>query len=138
MISSGGMAIFLFLVGLAFFLKSHFSEASQFESFYSILASTSLLLYIIAFSLGVGPIPFITMSKILPNNIKGFAGSMAALGFWSASWVVTLTINSLLQWSSTGTFLLYSLACVVTLIFVALYLPETKGRTLEEIEKSFR
>lgn len=138
MISSGGMAICLFLVGLAFYLKSHFSEASQFESFYSILASASLLLYIIAFSLGVGPIPFITMSEILPTNIKGFAGSMAALGYWSASWVVTLTINSLLQWSSTGTFLLYSLACVVTLIFVALYLPETKGRTLEEIEKSFR
>jgi len=138
MVSSGGMGICLFFVGLAFYLKNHLSVAAQLETFFSVLALTSLLVYIITFSLGMGPIPWIIMSEILPANMKGFAGSVATLGNWLASWAVTMTINIMLQWSSTGTFWIYSLVCIFTLLAVALWLPETKGRTLEEIEASFR
>lgn len=138
LISSGGMGICLFFVALAFFLKSHVSADSQFETFFSVLALTSLLVYIITFSLGMGPIPWIIMSEILPASMKGFAGSVATLGNWLASWAVTMTINIMLEWSSSGTFLIYSLLCFFTFLSVALWLPETKGRTLEEIEASFR
>lgn len=138
LISSGGMGICLFFVALAFFLKSHVSADSQFETFFSVLALTSLLVYIITFSLGIGPIPWIIMSEILPANMKGFAGSVATLGNWLTSWAVTMTINIMLEWSSSGTFLIYSLLCFLTFLSVALWLPETKGRTLEEIEASFR
>lgn len=138
LVSSGGMGICLFFVALAFFLKSHVSADSQFETFFSVLALTSLLVYIITFSLGMGPIPWIIMSEILPASMKGFAGSVATLGNWLASWAVTMTINIMLEWSSTGTFLIYSLLCFFTFLSVALWLPETKGRTLEEIEASFR
>lgn len=138
MVSSGGMGICLFLCGLSFYLKSHFSGTSQLETFFSVLALTSLLVYIIAFSLGIGPIPWIIMSEILPSNVKGFAGSVATLGNWLASFAVTMTINIMLEWSSTGTFVLYSLICIFTMFFVAFLLPETKGRTLEEIEASFK
>jgi len=138
MVSCGGMGVCLFFVGVAFYLKNHLSVSSQIETFFSILALTSLLVYIVTFSLGMGPIPWIIMSEILPANTKGFAGSIATLGNWLASWAVTMTINIMLQWSSTGTFEIYALLCFFTMVSVALWLPETKGRTLEEIEASFR
>eukprot|EP01018_Ginkgo_biloba_P032859 Gb_40254 [translate_table: standard] len=138
MISSGGMAVCLFLVGLSFYLKTHLAGAAHFETFLSVLALTSLLIYIVSFSLGIGAIPWIIMSEILPVNVKGLAGSVATLANWSTSWAVTMTINLLLEWSSAGTFMLYALLCALTLVFVALCVPETKGRTLEEIQSSFR
>eukprot|EP01018_Ginkgo_biloba_P005792 Gb_18068 [translate_table: standard] len=138
MVSSGGMAVCLFLVGLAFYLKTHLTGELHLETFVSVLALTSLLVYIVSFSLGIGAIPWVIMSEILPVNVKGLAGSVATLANWSSSWLVTMTINLLLEWSPTGTFWLYALICCLTLVFVALCVPETKGRTLEEIESSFR
>uniref|UniRef100_A0A0D6QVP7 Major facilitator superfamily (MFS) profile domain-containing protein n=1 Tax=Araucaria cunninghamii TaxID=56994 RepID=A0A0D6QVP7_ARACU len=135
MISATGMASSFFLIGVAFYLKSHMPAASQFAS---ILALVGLLGCIISYSLGMGAIPWIVMSEILPTNVKGIAGSMATLANWSLSWVVTMTFNLLLDWSTTGTFMLYALFCALTLAFVILCVPETKGRTLEEIEASHR
>ncbi|KAH9319294.1 hypothetical protein KI387_021063, partial [Taxus chinensis] len=57
--------------------------------------------YIISYSLGMGAIPWIIMSEILPINVKGIAGSLATLASWLLSWAVTMTMNLLLEWSST-------------------------------------
>jgi len=138
MVSSAGMAVCLFLVSLAFYLKSHLVGDSHLVMFTSILAVTSLLVYIVSFSLGIGGVPWVIMSEILPVNVKGLAGSVATLANWSSSWLVTMTINLLLEWSKAGTFFLYAIICSLTLVFVAFCVPETKGRTLEEIEASFR
>lgn len=137
LISSGGAAICLFLVGLAFFLKNHVSGGSH-ETGYSVLALTGVLVYIIAFSLGMGAVPWIIMSEILPVNVKGVGGSIATLTNWLTSFLVTMTINLLLEWSSSGTFWIYALVAAFTFVFVALWVPETKGRTLEEIQFSFQ
>ncbi|XP_057814305.2 sugar transporter ERD6-like 6 isoform X2 [Cryptomeria japonica] len=137
-VSSGGMTICLLLVGLAFYLKNQISGDPAMQTFFSALALTSLLVYIISFSIGIGPIPWIIISEILPVNVKGLGGSVATLSNWLSSWIVTMTINMLLEWSSAGTFLLYAFISALTLVFVALRVPETKGRTLEEIEASFR
>ncbi|KAK3017159.1 hypothetical protein RJ639_007834 [Escallonia herrerae] len=93
---------------------------------------------VIGFSLGLGAIPWIIMSEILPVNIKGLAGSVATLANWFTAWVVTMTANLLLTWSSGGTFTIYALVSAFTIVFVTLWVPETKGRTLEEIQGSFR
>lgn len=135
MISSAGMAISLLLIAFAFYMKLHMLAASHIAS---ILALLGLLAYIISFSLGMGAIPWILMSEILPVNVKGVAGSVATLANWSLSWAVTMTINLLLEWSTVGTFLLYAFFTVLTFIFVVLCVPETKGKTLEEIEASYR
>uniref|UniRef100_A0A2N9EC79 Major facilitator superfamily (MFS) profile domain-containing protein n=1 Tax=Fagus sylvatica TaxID=28930 RepID=A0A2N9EC79_FAGSY len=76
--------------------------------------------------------------EILPVNIKGLAGSIATLANWMTSWVITMTANLLLNWNSGGTFTIYTLISAFTVIFVTLWVPETKGRTLEEIQFSFR
>ncbi|GAY42697.1 hypothetical protein CUMW_068880 [Citrus unshiu] len=137
-ISSSGMAASFFLVSVAFFLEGFVSEDSRFYSILGILSLVGLVTVVISFSLGVGAIPWVIMSEILPVNIKSLAGSVATLANWLVSWIVTMTANFLLDWSSGGTFLIYGIVCAFTVAFVSLWVPETKGRSLEEIQFSFR
>ncbi|XP_030974086.1 sugar transporter ERD6-like 6 [Quercus lobata] len=134
-ISSTGMTLSLLLVAIAFYLEDLVSEDS---SIFGILSLVGLVALVISFSLGVGAIPWLIMSEILPVNIKGLAGSIATLANWLTSWAITMTANLLLTWSSGGTFTIYTLVSAFTVVFVSLWVPETKGRTLEEIQSSFR
>eukprot|EP00262_Sarcandra_glabra_P022386 TRINITY_DN9902_c0_g1_i1.p1 TRINITY_DN9902_c0_g1~~TRINITY_DN9902_c0_g1_i1.p1 ORF type:complete len:493 (+),score=52.78 TRINITY_DN9902_c0_g1_i1:270-1748(+) len=137
-ISSSGMTVSLLLVAVAFYLKGLFQEDSQSYAIMSILSLVGLVTFVVAFSLGMGAIPWIIMSEILPVNIKGLAGSIATLANWFTCWGVTMTANLLLDWSNGGTFTIYTVVCAFTLAFVILWAPETKGRGLEEIQSSFK
>ncbi|CAN1347982.1 Sugar transporter ERD6-like 15 [Linum perenne] len=85
----------------------------------------------------VTPILALISILIFPINIKGSAGTMCCLSFNLASLLVSFSFQSLLQWSPSGTFLLYASASAVAIGFVAMLVPETRGRTLEEIQSSF-
>ncbi|CDP07507.1 unnamed protein product [Coffea canephora] len=137
-ISSSGMTISLLLVAVSFFIKDHASDDSSIYSIFSILPVVGVVLMIISFSLGLGPIPWLIMSEILPVKIKGLAGSVATLGNWLVGWAITMSTPLLLSWSDGGTFTFFTIMCAFTLVFVALWVPETKGKTLEEIQFSFR
>ncbi|RZC44582.1 hypothetical protein C5167_037530 [Papaver somniferum] len=137
-VSSSGMTASLLLVSVAFYLKEVIDKDSHFYSILGILSLVGLVAFVISFSLGVGAIPWVIMSEILPVNIKSLAGSIATLANWLTSWVITMTANLLLNWSNGGTFTLYTIVSAFTVAFVALWVPETKGRTLEEIQWSFR
>ncbi|RYR06382.1 hypothetical protein Ahy_B06g086119 isoform B [Arachis hypogaea] len=154
-ISSAGMAVSLFVVAIAFYVKDYISESSSLYEILSYLSMAGVLLLVfpsvftlnfhqffqamvVAFSLGMGAMPWLIMSEILPINIKGFAGSFATLANWFFSWLITLTANMLLDWSSGGTFTIYAVVCAFTVVFVSIWVPETKGKTLEEIQRSFR
>ncbi|KAI4374981.1 hypothetical protein MLD38_012908 [Melastoma candidum] len=138
LISSAGMTASLLLVAVAFFAQDFISESSTLYNIFSILAVVGVVLMVVTFSLGVGAIPWVIMSEILPINIKGLAGSVATLFNWLFSFVVTMTANLMLDWSSGGTFTIYMVVCAFTVAFVAIWVPETKGRALEEIQRSFR
>ncbi|KAJ3670799.1 hypothetical protein LUZ60_008225 [Juncus effusus] len=137
-ISTAGMSLSLLLVAVAFFLEGSFEEASHMHHVLSVLSLVGLVAFVVAFSFGLGAIPWIIMSEILPVNIKSLAGSVATLANWLTSWIITMTANILLNWSNGGTFTMYMLVSVFTLVFVVIWVPETKGRTLEEIQWSFR
>lgn len=140
MISAGGMALSCFLVGFSFYLRTLQPEkmSEALNTFISELALVSLLVYIATFSLGIGAIPWIIMSEIFPAHVKGVAGSVATLVNWFCSYAVTMIFNYMLLWSSTGSFWIFATECVGTVVFVAMYVPETRGRTLEQIEASFK
>ncbi|KAJ3704312.1 hypothetical protein LUZ61_008017 [Rhynchospora tenuis] len=137
-ISTAGMSLSLLLVAVAFFMEGSYSESSNLYHILSILSLVGLVAFVISFSLGLGAIPWIIMSEILPVNIKSLAGSVATLANWLTSFAITMTANLLLTWSSGGTFTFYMLVSAFSLVFVVLWVPETKGRTLEEIQWSFR
>ncbi|RID79545.1 hypothetical protein BRARA_A02276 [Brassica rapa] len=102
----------------------------------SYIALTGVLVYTGSFSLGMGGIPWVIMSEIFPIDIKGSAGSLVTVVSWVGSWIVSFAFNFLMNWSPAGTFYVFATICGVTVIFVAKLVPETKSRTLEEIQFS--
>ncbi|TVU20286.1 hypothetical protein EJB05_36489, partial [Eragrostis curvula] len=137
-ISAAGMTISLLAVAVVFYLKDSMSHDSDMYYILSMVSLAALVAYVIAFSFGMGAIPWIIMSEILPVSIKSLAGSFATLANWLTSFGITMTANLLLSWSAGGTFVSYMIVSAFTLVFVILWVPETKGRTLEEIQWSFR
>ncbi|CAN6539370.1 unnamed protein product [Malus baccata var. baccata] len=137
-ISSAGMTIFLLIVAISFYIKDLVDVDSNIYSILGIISVVGVVAMVISFSLGMGAIPWLIMSEILPINIKGLAGSIATLANWFTAWVVTMTANLLLEWSSGGTFTIYMVVSAFAVVFVSIWVPETKGRTLEEIQWSFR
>lgn len=130
LISGTGLVLGCIVTALSFFLKVHDLAADAVP----ILAVTGILLYIAAFSAGMGAVPWVVMSEIFPINIKGVAGGFATLVNWFGAWAVSYTFNYLMSWSSYGTFLLYAGINAAGMVFVITVVPETKGRSLEQIQ----
>ncbi|KAK7292332.1 hypothetical protein RIF29_08110 [Crotalaria pallida] len=130
MASAGGTFLGCFMTGIAFFLKGQ----SLFLGWTPLLAIAGVLIYVAAFSIGLGPVPWVIMSEIFPIHVKGTAGSLVVLINWLGAWVVSYTFNFLMSWSSPGTLFLYAGCSLLTILFVAKLVPETKGKTLEEIQ----
>ncbi|KAL9447459.1 hypothetical protein AB3S75_015013 [Citrus x aurantiifolia] len=132
MISACGMAFGCFFIGLSFYLK----EVKNMNDAAHILVLVGFMGCSVFNSIGLAGIPFVIMSEIFPINVKASAGSLVILICWSCSWIVTYTFNFMMQWSSAGTFFIFSGIGFLTVLFVAKIVPETKGRTLEEIQDS--
>jgi len=87
------------------------------------------------FAMSLGPVTWVVLSEIFPNRIRGFALSIATFALWAACFVLTYTfplLNKLLN--ASGTFWLYGIICIFGFWFILKKLPETKGKSLEEIE----
>ncbi|CAM8915880.1 hypothetical protein QQ045_027127 [Rhodiola kirilowii] len=137
-ISSVGVTISLVIVAVAFYIKDAVSEDSSLYGIMSYTTVFGVVATVFSVSLGLGPIPWLIMSEILPVKIKGLAGSVATLTNWLMAFIVTMTANLLLTWDKGGTFTIYAFLAAFTVVFVTLWVPETKGRTLEEIQQSFK
>ncbi|XP_062190850.1 sugar transporter ERD6-like 5 isoform X2 [Phragmites australis] len=132
MVSAAGTCLGCLLVGLSFLSKEQHWE----KDLNVVLALAGILIFTGSFSLGMGGIPWVIMSEIFPINMKGSAGSLVTLVSWLGSWIVSYTFNFLLMWNSYGTFFIFASICGLTIVFVERLVPETKGRTLEEIQAS--
>ncbi|XP_034229814.1 sugar transporter ERD6-like 7 isoform X2 [Prunus dulcis] len=130
LVSASGLVLGSLLTAISFFLKVHELALTATP----ILAVTGILIYIGSFSIGMGAVPWIVMSEIFPINIKGQAGSFATLVNWLGAWLCSYTFNFLMSWSSYGTFILYAAINTLAILFVILMVPETKGKTLEQIQ----
>ncbi|EXC31839.1 Sugar transporter ERD6-like 5 [Morus notabilis] len=132
-ISAVGTCLGSLLIGLSFFLQDnlHFWERNS-----PVLSLIGVLVYVGFYSLGLAGIPLIISSEIFPMNVKGSAGSIIYVILYSSSWVISYTYNFMFQWNSAGTFLIFAAISGGTILFIWKMVPETKGRTLEEIQAS--
>ena len=88
------------------------------------------------YAMSLAPVTWVVISEIFPNRIRGAAMSLAVTALWIACFILTYTfplLNSTL--GPSGTFWLYAVICVAGFLFILVKLPETKGKTLEQIEK---
>lgn len=103
------------------------------------LAVVSLGLFVAGFALGWGPVPWLVMSEIFPLKARGVSSSACVLTNWVMAFLVTKEFHDFIGFlTSYGTFWLFSAFCCLSVTFAAFYVPETKGRTLEQIEAYFR
>ena len=103
------------------------------------LALAALVAYIVSFSLGLGAIPWLLMGEIFPGHVRALGSSVATMLNWTCSFVVTETFDYVrLALGPAGTFLGFCAVCVAGFVFVAACVPETKGKSLEEIQALFQ
>ena len=103
------------------------------------LALVSLIGYVVAFSLGWGPVPMLLMSEVLPARARGTASGVATVVNWGVAFIVTKFFASLQATAGLdGSFLLFGIICLLAVWFVHHHVPETKGQSLEDIEQLFR
>lgn len=97
-----------------------------------------VVLFIAAFAMALGPVGWLFCAEVFPNKVRGRAMSLAALTVWVSCYIVAQTFPMLNDNPAVGpakTFWAYAGVSLFAFIFVLIFLPETKGRTLEQIEK---
>ena len=104
------------------------------------LAIVCIIVFIISFSLGWGPIPWTSMSELMPYHVRTLAGSIASFTNWSFATIITMCFKyySRPPINNDGAWWSFSFIMFVAIFAVILFLPETKGYSLEEIQERFR
>jgi MFS transporter, SP family, galactose:H+ symporter len=132
LVSLAGMAISLFVLGLAFSLP-------QLSGSLGWIAVTSLMVYVGSFAVGLGPVFWLILSEMYPSRIRGRAMSVGTVANWGANLIVALSFLTLTQvLGKPATFWLYAVVSLGSWLFAFFLVPETKGRSLEEIEAHWR
>jgi sugar porter (SP) family MFS transporter len=123
----GGLSILFLIFGL--FYQLHFK---------GIIMLVSVLTGIAIYAMTLAPTTWVVLSEIFPNKVRGVAMSIATLALWSGCFTLTYAFPVLNKLAGpSGTFWLFGVICVIGFLFIRKYLPETKGKTLEEIESEF-
>lgn len=128
-----GVLIALLALGGAFHFAAELGDNLKW------IAVASVVLYITAFAMSLGPIGWIMVSEILPLKIRGFAMSLCTVANFGFNFIVVLSFLPLIH--SIGeayTFWIFAGIAVLSLLFTYFLVPETKGISLEKIEKNWR
>lgn len=95
-----------------------------------------VIMAIACYAMSLAPIVWVVLSEIFPQQIRGTAMAISTLFLWIACFILTYTFPLLNEWlQAAGTFWLYGGICLAGFFFIRARLPETKGKSLEEIEK---
>ncbi len=126
------MALSLFVLGLAFALPGLAGSLGW-------IAVIGLMTYVGSFAVGLGPVFWLMLSEIYPLRVRGRAMSVGTVANWSANLIVALSFLTLTQaLGRAPTFWLYGIVTVGAWVFAFLLVPETRGRSLEDIEAHWR
>ncbi len=127
MVGSVGMAIGMFAIG-----------GLAFMNVIGISTLIFIIVYTASFMMSWGPICWVLISEIFPNKIRGRAIAIAVAAQWAANYLISSTYPAMMELSSGATYCFYGLMSVLSFIFVWKMVPETKGKTLEEMENLWK
>lgn len=123
---SVGLAISYTIVGICFHMHIE-----------GVVVLLAVLAALACFSATLGPVMWVLISEIFPNRVRGLATSIAVLSLWVANFILSYTFPIIKEaFSIAATFWIYAAVCILGVIFIKMYIPETKNKTLEEIEAS--
>lgn len=124
-----GMVLSLLLIGFYF----HFSESMGLPNSFLLFF---FLFYVFCCAISISAVIFVLLSEMYPTRIRGMAMSIAGFALWIGTYLVgQLTPWMLQNLTPTGTFLLFALMCMPYMLIVWKLIPETTGKSLEEIER---
>ncbi|MBE9143440.1 sugar porter family MFS transporter [Planktothrix mougeotii] len=127
-----GMAISLGLLAVSF-------QLPQLASSLGVAVVVILMLYVASFAIGLGPVFWLLISEIYPLNIRSKAMSVATVANWGANLIVAITFLSIVNaLGRPGAFWLYAVLTLGSVVFTYFLVPETKGRTLEQIQEELK
>ena len=122
-----GMAIGMFAI-----------SALAFNKVIGLSTLVFIIIYTASFMMSWGPICWVLISEIFPNKIRGQAVAIAVAAQWAANYFISSTFPPMVELSSTVAYAFYGTMAVISAIFVWRFVPETKGKTLEEMEKLWK
>lgn len=103
---------------------------------FSYLAIACIIVLIISFALGMGPIPWMVNSELFNDEVKGIANGLTITTSWTMMALVTKTFPTLLEvLGNSGAFYTYGICTGVSIVFVYFFVPETRGKSLQQIQK---
>ena len=124
---SAGMAVGMIAISILSYLN-----------IISILTLVFIIIFTASFMMSWGPICWVYISELFPNKIRGQAVAIAVAFQWAANFLISSTYPGMMEFSSTFTYGFYALMAILSGLFVWKIVPETKGKTLEEIEKFWK
>ena len=134
-----GMTVSLGAVAVAFAGFDNTAGSSTSVTAGGVLTLVALVVFIASFAFSLGPVVWTVISEIYPNRVRGRAVSAATAANWGAAFLVTqffLTIVDAI--GEAQTFALFAVICVISYIWILRHVPETRERSLEEIQELWR
>lgn len=130
LVGLAGMMLSLQLLSLFLFIKTNHTAA---------ISVIALMSYVAFFAIGIGPVTAVLISELYPLKIRGRAMSIATTANWFFNYIMSLIFLDLMKWMGiAGVFELFATFTLASILFVYFYIPETKGKSLEEIESSLQ
>src|SRR5690606_16216694 len=137
LVGSAGMTVSLGLMALAFSFgeTAAGAESVSLPDPWSTVALISANAFVMFFGTTWGPLVWVLLGEIFPNRIRASALAVAAAAQWGANWAVSATFPTLSEIGLSFAYGLYAAFALLSLLFVARWVPETKGRELEDMDQ---
>jgi len=132
LISNSVLILTLLSLGAFFYFREMDEESVSGLGWIPLL---SLILYVVSFSLGFGPIPWVIMGEIYPARIRSVAAGLTTSFNWACTFLVTKCFPYVVDtFGASSAFFGFAIICMFAVLFIVFYVPETQGDSLEDIE----
>ncbi|MFD5493798.1 sugar porter family MFS transporter [Streptomyces sp. NPDC127091] len=132
-IGSAGMAVSLAAVAWAFSHKTGTGDSISLPDTQAAVALVAAHTFVLFFAMSLGVAVWVLLGEMFPSRIRAAALGVAACAQWIANWLVTATFPSMSEWNLSGSYVIYAVFATLAVPFILTWVPETKGRTLEEM-----